>query len=473
MMSFAAGIVFGLESGILSYLLNSLWQVPILFAAGWMVARLLRPIGTAAEHRAWVSVLVLQALLPACSALPYGWLRMRLFPGGATGSGEAHVSVVMGAGTAWNALSLPAELLAGIAIVYSVVCSFFVARFAWRWLRLRAIRQQAVEVALTGEAANCWTRCAERFGVDGVSIAASPRIFGPVTMGIARKLVLLPAGMFANLTEAEMQTVIAHEFAHIRRNDFFKNALYELLSLPLSYHPLFWLTRERIMESREMVCDQMAAEIAGRRQYAQSLLRLAALLVQGRPARTAHAIGIFDANLFERRLMKLTAKQTEIGGVRRLAIVAACAVFGIGTCGVVLGLGQHVDAQAAKDSGIHQVAPGVLSVPAGKMQENVLTKKTPVYPDLAKKARVQGTVVLAATIDKDGTVQKLNVLSGPPLLRQSSLDTVRQWTYKPYLLNGNPVEVETKISVIYSLAGKSKGNKMIPPPPPPPPPPGA
>jgi outer membrane biosynthesis protein TonB len=61
-------------------------------------------------------------------------------------------------------------------------------------------------------------------------------------------------------------------------------------------------------------------------------------------------------------------------------------------------------------------------------------------------------VVLNAVIGKDGTVQNLNVVSGPGELQQSSLDAVSQWTYKPYLLNGDPIEVETTINVIYSLA---------------------
>jgi protein TonB len=61
-------------------------------------------------------------------------------------------------------------------------------------------------------------------------------------------------------------------------------------------------------------------------------------------------------------------------------------------------------------------------------------------------------VILDATIGKDGTVENLKVLSGPAPLQQSALDSVRQWKYKPYLLNGDPVEVETKITVVYSLS---------------------
>ena len=103
----------------------------------------------------------------------------------------------------------------------------------------------------------------------------------PKTYPVARKL-------WANVLPAEdLHTVIAHEFAHMQRKDFLKNLLYQLLSLPVTYHPLLWLTRARIMESREMVCDQMAAAMSGRNEYAQSLLRLASLLVPGKPAHNA------------------------------------------------------------------------------------------------------------------------------------------------------------------------------------------
>ena len=85
------------------------------------------------------------------------------------------------------------------------------------------------------------------------------------------------------------------------------------------------------------------------------------------------------------------------------------------------------------------------------MAGNLLTKVLPEYPAEAKKARIQGTVVLSALIGKDGNIQSLRVLSGPNQLQQSSLDAVRQWTYKPYLLNGDPIEVKTTVNVVFSL----------------------
>jgi protein TonB len=81
----------------------------------------------------------------------------------------------------------------------------------------------------------------------------------------------------------------------------------------------------------------------------------------------------------------------------------------------------------------------------------ILNRTTPVYPALARQTRISGTVRLHAIIAKDGTVQQLEVLSGHPLLVQAALDAVRQWRYQPTLLNGEPVEVDTTVDVIFSL----------------------
>ncbi len=77
----------------------------------------------------------------------------------------------------------------------------------------------------------------------------------------------------------------------------------------------------------------------------------------------------------------------------------------------------------------------------------------PTYPQIAKAARVSGSVVLQATISRSGTIEGLKVVSGHPMLVQSAVDAVKQWHYKPYYLNGEPVEVETQITVNFTLAG--------------------
>lgn len=82
---------------------------------------------------------------------------------------------------------------------------------------------------------------------------------------------------------------------------------------------------------------------------------------------------------------------------------------------------------------------------------SIITQTRPAYPPLARQARIQGTVVLHAIVDKDGQVAKLEVISGHPLLVQSAMEAVRQWRYKPTQLNGEPVEVDTTIQVTFTM----------------------
>jgi len=83
----------------------------------------------------------------------------------------------------------------------------------------------------------------------------------------------------------------------------------------------------------------------------------------------------------------------------------------------------------------------------------LVRKVTPTYPPLARQARIQGQVVLRAVISKDGSIEGLTLVSGHPMLVQSALEAVKQWKYKPYLLNGEPVEVDTEVMVNFTLAG--------------------
>jgi len=108
-----------------------------------------------------------------------------------------------------------------------------------------------------------------------------------------------------------------------------------------------------------------------------------------------------------------------------------------------------------------QAAPGgQVRVSAAVVAGMSLSKIDPVYPAEAKEKHVQGAVIMHATISKTGTMENLTVISGPEELRQSAIDAVSKWTYKPYLLNGQPMEVETSITVNYSLAGSAQVRVM-------------
>ncbi len=441
----------GFEDMLLSYLLNSIWQAPVLLGIGLLAAWLVRPAGPRAEHRVWVGTLLGQTVLPAAFLLPWDRLDMAWpWHPSAPMVKQASVSVQMGAGTGLGTLLLPPTLMTAIAIAYACIFVYCAARFAWRCARLDRLTRWAKPLEPKHAGVLSEERWSQRLGIGPVSVFSSAQIFAPITVGFARKRVLLPSGVLAGLSPEDVDTAIAHELAHVARNDFLKNLLYELLTLPVSYHPALWLARERMMETREMVCDQMAAEVAGGHQYAQSLLRLASLLLHGKPLGVPHAIGVFDANTLERRLMKLTETRKQAGRLRRWASFGACVVLGVAAASTVVGLRFDVVGAAVDDASNKSSPPA--SFPANEMQRRLLTKVPPKYPPDAKKARIQGKVVLEAVIGKTGDVENLKVISGPKELQQSALDAVRQWTYKPVLWKGAPIEVKTTVNVVYSLS---------------------
>ena len=97
--------------------------------------------------------------------------------------------------------------------------------------------------------------------------------------------------------------------------------------------------------------------------------------------------------------------------------------------------------------------PKRIRVGGAVQKANLIRQVRPVYPPLARQARIQGTVKLTAIIAKNGSIEKLEVLSGHPLLIPSALQAVKQWRYKPTLLNGQPVEVVTQVDVNFTLTG--------------------
>ncbi len=97
--------------------------------------------------------------------------------------------------------------------------------------------------------------------------------------------------------------------------------------------------------------------------------------------------------------------------------------------------------------------PQRVRVSQGVTQGLLVHQVKPTYPPLARQARIQGAVILQAVISKQGTIENLKVVSGHPMLTSSAIEAVKQWKYKPYVLNGEPVEVETQVTVNFTLSG--------------------
>jgi TonB family protein len=97
--------------------------------------------------------------------------------------------------------------------------------------------------------------------------------------------------------------------------------------------------------------------------------------------------------------------------------------------------------------------PKRIRVSSGVSAGLILTRVNPEYPSDAREARIQGVVVLKVNVDEEGRVVRVELISGHPMLAPAAIEAVRQWTYRPYLLNGKPIEVETQVQVNFTLSG--------------------
>ncbi len=425
---------------MVNYLINSAWQVPLVLLVTVVAVRLVaRLYSAAAVHWTWVSALVLATVLPA--------LRLEMWPkfpwGRVVAEGHVQVAMMPGTAAASGHLRLSFTTMAVLLAIYCAVTLYFGGRIVWGVWKTRSLRQHARAVQLLEPLQTRWEALCRRLGVARVVLCESGQVVGPAMVG--RQTVLLPTQFIGKVQEQDLEAALAHELAHVRRRDYVKNVGHALLMLPVAYHPCAWLIKNRVAESREAVCDAMAAEVLeSRRMYARSLLRLAMLIPAGLRGGATAAIGIFEGNTLERRVAMMTDRMKRLRGAARVTTMLAVVL--LSGAAVVSMVGTHLTVRA-DEVGTNSVQ----RVPAKVMAARIVSQVQPKYPEQAKKKRIQGTVVLNVEIGTDGTVEGVKVASGPKELRQSALVAVRQWKYKPYLLNGSPVEVDTTISVVYTL----------------------
>jgi protein TonB len=135
-------------------------------------------------------------------------------------------------------------------------------------------------------------------------------------------------------------------------------------------------------------------------------------------------------------------------------------VMGSGVMGGVPGgvpggsMGGVIGGMISSTAAIPKVAtPQRVRVSSGVSTGLLIKRVQPNYPPLARQARIQGQVVLQAEISKEGAIQNLQLISGHPMLAPAAIEAVKQWRYKPYLLNGEPVAVDTQVVVNFTLSG--------------------
>jgi beta-lactamase regulating signal transducer with metallopeptidase domain len=335
---------------LLTFLLNALWQVPIAWAVAALACRVM-PNGPARHrHVIWVAALWAAFLLPALSVCVPRNTALEI-------SEPAPVAAVATASpSAGRTTTRPAEQAAttpnnsGIAVprnwamlllgFYALWVAYRAVQFLRAWYRAWQICRNASPRGLD----TVLDRCQLAFHIRGVRLLRSIDVHGPVAL---HRSILLPEAMFNESSEDVLAAAVGHEMAHIARRDFALKLLYEMIYLPLSFHPAAFLIHRGIERSREMACDELVTRnLLEPAVYARSIVAIAGSAAP--LAQPGYVLGVFDGDILEERIRSLMERRG--GDLRRARIALAGALSALALCLVFAsGLAVSGYAQSAAD----------------------------------------------------------------------------------------------------------------------------
>ena len=342
---------------LLTFLLNSLWQVPLVAAVAVLASRLMLNGPARYRHALWVTALLAAILLPVASVrkseqsttvritVSYASPAVTLAPSASSEAAPAPARRPQAPKT-W-AVTFGPTTGAVLMGIYLLCLAFRFGKLVWAWMRSIQIRPTASPHSTPLALEKVWERGLKAFDLSGVELLSSPIVSSPVMTGVWHKTIILPEFLFAETSEDVLTTAIGHEMAHIARHDFALNLLYELLYLAVSFHPAAWIIRREIERTREMACDELVIrQLMDPGAYARSIMSIAVAMV-GLP-NPGCTLGVFDGDILEERLRRLAAQPA--ANLKRARLLLATGLSALALC-VVIASGLVLTARA--QSGAH------------------------------------------------------------------------------------------------------------------------
>lgn len=324
---------------LLTFLLNSLWQIPVIACVAGVAAWLLRHGPANHRHVVWVVALIASIALPVASTLTSQRTTSAVFtvpapPEQAEPSPSRNSTpAVSSAGPLSRSIAYKQSTATSLALAYLLLLSFCFAKLVRALIRTVVIRRSATLAIQSPVVYEVWARCADAFGLSHVQLLTSASVLTPATAGFLRKVVILPETLLHSTDEEELTTAIGHEMAHLARHDFASNVLHQLLCVPISFNPASWLILRSIEETREMACDEFVTErVLDACVYARSLVSFAAAAINAVP-KPNYLLGVFDGNILECRVRRLLHPPTV--SLKRARIRLAASLTALVLCSIL------------------------------------------------------------------------------------------------------------------------------------------
>ena len=297
----------------LTFLVNCIWQVPLITAVAALLNWLMRNGPASYRHAVWIAALTVAVVLPISSVRPAPPIVtpavIAQVPSPAAGVIDPPAVRRSAQATSPQILipfaSRPAHLLLR---AYELFLLIRLALFGLAWAAAVRLRRGARHRDVPLHVRNVWARCLATFDLGRVDLLASPSLTGPVMAGAFRRQVIVPDALLEQISADVLTSALGHEAAHAARHDFVVNLLCELLYIPISFNPVAWILRHGIRRTRELACDELvAARLLDPRAYARSILNLAAAMKN--PARRGYVLGVFDGDILEERIRRLMQRR--------------------------------------------------------------------------------------------------------------------------------------------------------------------
>jgi beta-lactamase regulating signal transducer with metallopeptidase domain len=322
----------GTSQLIATFILNATWQITAITALAVLCTKLLHRAPSRFSHGVWIAALGACLLIPAATVV----LQHREAIGRASevaptaqagGAAEPSARAIpVSFHSLSRSVSFSPRILYALLWVYGTVLLFHVLRFAWFSYETKRVCQLAYPRPLRPDLARIVEHCARSFSLPSVAVLCTAELSGPATLGFGRPLLLLPETFFLDaFPEDDLLSAISHELAHILRRDFLFNLLYQLASLPVCFHPGTALILSRIAQTRELACDEIAAQMLPTpKRYATSVLHIAQSMFTG--ARSPYALGLFDTNSLEERIMNILKNNDTSKKTRAVRLITVCLI---------------------------------------------------------------------------------------------------------------------------------------------------
>jgi beta-lactamase regulating signal transducer with metallopeptidase domain len=310
---------------LLTFLLNSLWQIALIATLASVSAWLLRDSAARYRHWIWVSALLLSIAVPlATSSRILTTLSSKPQPVQTSADLQRTIPPIPLGNTRVFEFSTPivpndtfllsTSLAIGLTIAYLLVLLYGAVRLLRAFYLTRKLRLNAVEADENQQLSSLVNKCSLAIseGSPSAKVCFSELVPVPITIGIFTPVIIMPTALLEETNEEIVISAIGHELIHVQRHDYALNLVYEFLFLLLSFHPAAALIRRRIRQTRELSCDERVAErILNPEVYARSLVQLASCAPALRRLSVTTTVGIADADILEVRVMSLLKKQKQ------------------------------------------------------------------------------------------------------------------------------------------------------------------